>query len=585
MIRPEFRIRAATTTLVLSAIWLLASCGSPTATFPNLVVTTEELPPIVQGQTYEAIVQAEGGNGTYTWSVASGTLPPGVALTGTDGAQAVLSGPALTAGVFTFTLQVQSGDGQTATKTFTIGVVQALAIATGSLPNGNVGTPYTQAVHAVGGDGAYFWELTSGALPPGLALSIDDLGVNDQAIISGSPEEEGTFTFRLTVTSGDGQTASRQFTISIGERLPLTIVTPAVPPALAGVTGATYDVQLEATGGNGPFQWSLVGGSLPAGLTLTADGRIQGTPTTPGVSEFTVEVRGQGESSRRTFTLEVVQNRPGEFNITIFSVTDFPPGILPHLQEAVAGWEAAITGNLQPVLLNTGQFNPQGCGGFIRLVNGTATDDLMIILIIAPIDGPGGILASAGPCLVRTVDGVASGLPPLGVVIMDSDDLLPKIGDQELTHIISHEIGHVLGFGTLWNFGGRSLLAGGGTGDPRFTGQNAVQAFQAIGGTGTVPVENTGGSGTRDSHWRQAVFGTERMTGFSAGLNVFQPLSRVSIASLLDLGYAVDLGQADAFTLPAALALPEGMVHYREILLEPIGVVYPDGRTRPLNPR
>jgi tetrahydromethanopterin S-methyltransferase subunit E len=115
---------------------------------------------------------------------------------------------------------------------------------------------------------------------------------------------------------------------------------------------------------------------------------------------------------------------------------------------------------------------------------------------------------------------------------------------------------HVLGYGTIWS--ARGLLVGavasGGT-DPHFIGTRAVDEFNAGGGTTysgglKVPVENTGGNGTTDSHWRESVFGNELMTGFvDPGVN---PLSRVSIASMGDLGYSVNLTGADDFMLGAS---------------------------------
>jgi hypothetical protein len=136
------------------------------------------------------------------------------------------------------------------------------------------------------------------------------------------------------------------------------------------------------------------------------------------------------------------------------------------------------------------------------------------------------------------------------VLTLDADDLAPLVGTQTLTDIIFHEIGHILGFGTLW--GARQLLAEGGTSDPRFLGMRAVQEYGALGGTGSVPVEGTGGVGTADAHWRESVFRTEVMTGFSERVGTAMPLSRASIASFADLGYTVDVAAADAFTLPAA---------------------------------
>jgi hypothetical protein len=111
-----------------------------------------------------------------------------------------------------------------------------------------------------------------------------------------------------------------------------------------------------------------------------------------------------------------------------------------------------------------------------------------------------------------------------------------------------HEIGHVLGIGTLWS--DKGLLQGAGTADPYFLGANGVSAFRLIGGTAAgVPVENSGGTGTRDGHWRESVFGNELMTGWvNGGTN---PLSEMTIASLIDMGYGADTGAASSYTLSA----------------------------------
>lgn len=105
-------------------------------------------------------------------------------------------------------------------------------------------------------------------------------------------------------------------------------------------------------------------------------------------------------------------------------------------------------------------------------------------------------------------------------------------------------MGHVLGIGTLWSRSG--LLVGAGGANPRFTGAEATAEYNRIFGVNesSVPVENTGGPGTRDGHWRESVFGEELMTGFLDGS---LPLSRVTAASLGDIGYEVDLDAADSF--------------------------------------
>jgi hypothetical protein len=464
-------------------------------------------------------------------------------------------------------------------------VYPGLEIVTDSLPPATQGIAYNESVHAAGGDSAYSWQLASGQLPPGVALSVDDLGDVDHAILSGIPEEAGHFTFAITVTSGDGQAATRTFHIPVAPELPLGIETIAVPPALAG---SPYDVQLRAHGGDLTYEWVLVSGSVPAGLTLTPQGRLHGEPAAPDTARFTVEVRSAGQAKPKDYVLPVVPHRPGEYNITLFPVSPVPPGVAAHLEAAVAEWEAILVDNLPALQIPTGFFSASHCGGFGRLVNGTSVDDLLIIVNIAPIDGPGGVLGRAGPCGLRAGT-VAPDLPFAGVVILDLDDLVQFVGSDFLTFIISHEIAHVLGFGTIWQR--MNLLDGAGTSDPRFVGPRAVQEYNAIGGTGMVPVENQGGQGTRDGHWRQTVFGDERMTGFAAPPGRFQPLSAVSIASFTDMGYNVDLSLADAFVLPSALMGigPDGRhwhdIGHDEILREPIRILYPDGRTDTFVPR
>ena len=120
--------------------------------------------------------------------------------------------------------------------------------------------------------------------------------------------------------------------------------------------------------------------------------------------------------------------------------------------------------------------------------------------------------------------------------------------DGTLVDVITHEMGHVIGIGTIWE--DKGLLAGVGTNNPRFTGKNAKRAYGKLRGSGptAVPVENTGGAGTRDGHWRESVFKNELMSGFISESG--NPLSRLTVASLKDLGYRVKLSAAEPYSLP-----------------------------------
>ena len=201
---------------------------------------------------------------------------------------------------------------------------------------------------------------------------------------------------------------------------------------------------------------------------------------------------------------------------------------------------------------------------------GTHVDDLVVYIKVRAIDGQGGTLAQAGPCWSR----LPSHLPYLGIVILDSADLTPLHNVGVLRRIVTHEIGHVLGFGTSWDqmAGPHGLpllrqpsLAPGGAKvpgrDTYFSGRAAVDAFNAAGGHAyrrgaKVPVENdTGqyGDGTLDAHWRESVFEAELMTStqlMERGTN--EPLSLVTVAALDDMGYKVDYDAAEPYTLPVS---------------------------------
>jgi hypothetical protein len=126
--------------------------------------------------------------------------------------------------------------------------------------------------------------------------------------------------------------------------------------------------------------------------------------------------------------------------------------------------------------------------------------------------------------------------------------------DGSLVSVITHEMAHVLGFGSIWDQLG--LRQGAGGANPTFTGADAMHEFAALSGgpaTRAVPLANVGGPGTRDVHWREEVFGNELMTGFlNDGPN---PLSRLTIAHFADLGYEVSYAGADPYALPSAQEL------------------------------
>jgi Leishmanolysin len=137
----------------------------------------------------------------------------------------------------------------------------------------------------------------------------------------------------------------------------------------------------------------------------------------------------------------------------------------------------------------------------------------------------------------------------------DGADLASMEQNGTLGDVITHEMGHVLGIGTVWD--SKELLQDPGTNNPMFSGPRAMEEFGRLRGTAPrrVPVENTGGQGTADSHWRETLFRNELMSGFIAGPS--NPISRVTAASLADMGYEVNMDAAEDFALPNLLELAE----------------------------
>jgi hypothetical protein len=192
-------------------------------------------------------------------------------------------------------------------------------------------------------------------------------------------------------------------------------------------------------------------------------------------------------------------------------------------------------------------------------VDGETVDDVLILAQGTAIDGPGQVLGQAGPTHLRPAGaGTAALLPAKGAMSFDSADLATLEDEGTLDDVITHEMGHVLGIGTLWSR--KRLLGGSGTDDPTFTGAGAVAEYAALtdDAPAGVPVENTGGPGTREGHWRESVFGNELMSGFISATG--NPLSRMTAASLADLGYQVDLDAAEVYALPAPVREGAGAV-------------------------
>lgn len=252
----------------------------------------------------------------------------------------------------------------------------------------------------------------------------------------------------------------------------------------------------------------------------------------------------------------------GGYTITVLPIGDMPPEALTAVNVAAQRWQSVIVDGLSDITgtLNAGEcmMNPEFTG---------TIDDLLLFATATEIDGPGGALAQAGPCIIRT----DNGLPAVGIVIIDAADITAFSG--QLSEIVVHEMGHVMGIGTLWdNF---NLLLGAGSSNSAFLGSRAFNEYIKLGGFSLPPLESEGGPGTKDRHWRESVFDNELMTGYlNAG--AANPLSRMSIASLGDLGYNANLEAAESYQLPGGggpifpFGVAQAKLELKEHLVRPI---------------
>jgi len=460
----------------------------------------------------------------------------------------------VTTGETTITGAVATG-GTPLTESLKAKVGGAVLITTTSLPPGLVGSPYDEALSAVGGDANYAWGLVSGSLPDGIGLSAS-------GIISGTPTTVGSSSFTVGATS-DGDTDTQDLTIDI-----LASVFLGTSYLVGGYAGEGYGDQIApATGGDGTYAYGVTGGGLPLGLSLdSSTGAITGVPTTPGVSFFEITASSAEESASATYAITISTVPAGEFNIWIsYEGGALPPArVVDALDGALARWEEIVIGDVGDVTYAETGLTSETCSLVdASLLNGAFIDDVVVLMSIRPFDGPGSTLARGGPC------GYGRGFLPAvisGQMQLDEADVGTALADY-LETIVWHEIGHVMGIGTLWS----ASLSGSGTPDPLYVGANGNTEWRALGTAfDGVPVEPN-----VEGHWDEAWFDSEIMTPSSEGPLGAAPISRVTVGTLIDLGWTADLAAADPYSLPAcadtcSLAAPGPVEPFDIVVVDPL---------------
>jgi hypothetical protein len=178
------------------------------------------LSPGMVGGAYAQNFFLSGGAAPYTWSVASGQLPPGLSLqTFSDprNADDELAGTATKAGTYTFTMRLTDYNGQQATQQFSLTIDPALQITPTTLPAGTVGVRYSHDldVNAQGGTPPYDWfvVININELPPGLTLDTTSPDFNN--VLDGTPTQAGTFSFPMQLQDSQDNMVTATLTITI----------------------------------------------------------------------------------------------------------------------------------------------------------------------------------------------------------------------------------------------------------------------------------------------------------------------------------------------------------------------------------
>lgn len=254
---------------------------------PLRVISSGDLTEGSTGVAYAHQLLFTGGHPPRTWSMGTGSLPPGLSLGTITG---VISGTPILVGTYNFTVQLTDSTQLTvSSQPLRIIVVPGplRVVTSGDLTRGGVGTGYSYLLVGAGGLAPYTWAMASGALPAGLSLN------SSSGVISGAPTQYGTFTFTVGLTDSQHPpfTATSATLRIIVDPAPLIITSSG--DLTNGRINVDYSYQLVVTGGRTPYVWALAAGSgpLPPGLVLNpVTGVISGKPTATGQFPFVVTV-------------------------------------------------------------------------------------------------------------------------------------------------------------------------------------------------------------------------------------------------------------------------------------------------------
>jgi len=276
------------------SVWTRTLGSAPNRRF---VTTWSDVPRWVQsgpasgGVTFQAVIWESTGALTFRYqdtAFSDGSYP----TTYDNGASATIGVEAPSGTVGT---QVSFNTATRAASTaVTCGTTLPPTITTTSVPSASRGVAYSTTLVASDGVAPVVWSIPSGTLPAGLSLSTT-------GVLAGTPTTPGTTT--VTVAATDAIERYDEQVLSITVNPLFGIVQSSLPTA---TRNSAYTTTLTTLDGTTPVSWAVIGGALPAGLTLATNGTISGTPTSAGSSSVTIRATdAAAATASRTFSLTV----------------------------------------------------------------------------------------------------------------------------------------------------------------------------------------------------------------------------------------------------------------------------------------
>lgn len=338
----------------------------------------------------------------------------------------------------------------------------------------------------------------------------------------------------VVVDEGSSGATPAVFTLTLGSTFPRA-VTVAYATRDGSATAASSDY--EAASGTVTF--------LPGQLSQTVTVNVTGDRLLEPTESFSLILSSPTNATiGRSTAVGTIRNDevdlPGfqiSFNFVDSDLGPVPMGVQQLAREAAQRWSRVIVGDLPNVTLDG--------GGFI--------DDFELTVqmgLLGGGDGPGDALANAGPTAYRTTTPT---LPYQGITGLDPNDVrepLKGANRNYVINIITHEIGHALGFAPGNAIFGRWVAGN------TWIGPNAVREYRTLSNTSadSIPLETGGGGGTAGAHWLETRFDSELMTGYAEQPGVAMPLSRITVGAFADLGYTVSYAAAETYSLPRGIA-------------------------------